>query len=159
SAGGRELRGLKIRATFLLLLGGVLLPSPRAAETPKANPPAPNYAGQIAATIEPSRHVVYKTVDGRDLQLDLFFPPEAKSAAPRAAFVIIHGGGWTSGNPRAMYPFADWAAKLGLVGISVQYRLFKPGTSTTVFECVKDARSAVRYVRRHAAELGIDPDR
>jgi acetyl esterase/lipase len=46
-----------------------------------------------------------------------------------------------------------------MVGISIQYRLYKPGTDTTVFECVKDARSAVRYVRAHAAELGIDPQK
>jgi len=56
-----------------------------------------------------------------------------------------------------MYPFAsDFAKRHGMVGISVQYRLYKPGTAT-VFDCVKDARSSVRYVRAHANELGIDP--
>jgi acetyl esterase/lipase len=56
-----------------------------------------------------------------------------------------------------MYPFAaDFAKRHGMVGISVQYRLYQPGTAT-VFDCVKDARSSVRYLRSHAAELGIDP--
>jgi acetyl esterase/lipase len=58
-----------------------------------------------------------------------------------------------------MYRFAQHCAELGMVGISVQYRLYKPGTDATVFDCVKDARSAVRYVRAHAAELGIDPQK
>ena len=62
--------------------------------------------------------------------------------------------------PRRMYPFAaDFAKRHGMVGISVQYRLYQPDKSVTVFDCVKDARSSVRYVRAHAAELGIDPDR
>jgi len=46
---------------------------------------------------------------------------------------------------------------LGFVAVAVQYRLYKPNSDVSVFECVKDARSAVRYVRAHAAELGIDP--
>lgn len=58
-----------------------------------------------------------------------------------------------------MYRVAAHAASLGQVGISVQYRLYKAGTPVTVFECVKDARSAIRYVRAHAAELGIDPQK
>jgi acetyl esterase/lipase len=62
--------------------------------------------------------------------------------------------------PRRMFPFAaDFAGRYGMVGISVQYRLYRPDGSVTVFDCVKDARSSVRYVRAHAAELGIDPDR
>jgi acetyl esterase/lipase len=44
-----------------------------------------------------------------------------------------------------------------MVGISVEYRLYKPGGPATVLDCIRDARSAVRYVRAHAAELGVDP--
>jgi len=58
-----------------------------------------------------------------------------------------------------MYPFVAWAAEHGFVGISAQYRRYKPQTANTVFESVKDARSALRYVRAHAAELGLDPHR
>jgi acetyl esterase/lipase len=59
--------------------------------------------------------------------------------------------------PERMYAFADHFAKLGLVSISVQYRLASVKTNTTVFDCVKDVRSAIRYVRAHADELGIAP--
>ncbi len=77
----------------------------------------------------------------------------------RPCFVGIHGGGWTSGNPRSMFTFVAHCAEQGMVGISVQYRLYKAGTDVSVFECVKDVRSAMRYVRVHAAELGIDPQK
>src|SRR5688572_25170458 len=84
-------------------------------------PASPNFGSQIAATIEPTRRVVYKKVGDRELRLDVFAARDASPGDKRGAFVIIHGGGWTSGNPRSMYPFAEWAANLGLVGISVEY--------------------------------------
>jgi dienelactone hydrolase len=58
-----------------------------------------------------------------------------------------------------MYPFAAHYAKLGLVGISMSYRLHSAKTGVSVFDCVKDARAAVRYIRAHATELGIDPQK
>jgi acetyl esterase/lipase len=55
-----------------------------------------------------------------------------------------------------MYPFAAHYAELGLVGISVQYRLHAAKSGVSVFDCTQDARSAVRYLKTHAAELGVD---
>ncbi|MES2595332.1 MAG: exo-alpha-sialidase [Verrucomicrobiota bacterium] len=118
-----------------------------------------SYATQLSAGIKPTRQIVYKKVGSLELKLDVFEPAGFKAADKRPSFVTIHGGGWTSGGPKSMYLFADHCAKLGMVAVSVQYRLFKPGTPVTVFECVKDARAAVRYVRAHAAELGVDPDK
>ena len=125
---------------------------------PKAKNP-PNYVGQLCTQLEPTRSVVYKKVADRELRLDIFEPKDFKAADRRPCFVAIHGGGWTSGAPRVMYAFTAHCAELGMVGISVQYRLYKPGSEVTVFDCVKDARSALRYVRAHAAELGIDPQK
>jgi acetyl esterase/lipase len=58
-----------------------------------------------------------------------------------------------------MYPFAAHYARQGWVGISLQYRLYNPKAGVSVFDCVKDVRSAMRYLRDHAGELGIDPAR
>ncbi len=117
----------------------------------------PVYAAQLAKDMKPTRQVVYKKVGDRELTLEIFEPAGLKPGDKRACFVSIHGGGWTSGSPRSMYAFTDHCAKLGMVAISVQYRLYKAKTPVTVFECVKDARAALRYVRAHAAELGVDP--
>jgi len=62
-------------------------------------------------------------------------------------------------SPRRQYPFVAHFAKLGMVGICIEYRLVKPKSGVTVFDCVKDGRSAVRYVRSHAAGLGVDPQK
>lgn len=77
----------------------------------------------------------------------------------RPCFLAIHGGGWTAGSPDVMYCVADHFAQRGWLGVSIQYRHQRADRGTTVFDSVKDARSAVRYLRAHAAELGIDSDR
>ena len=113
----------------------------------------------IADKLEPSTIVTYKIVGGEELGMHIFNPPKHKASDTRAAFVSFHGGGWSGGFPRRFYPFVDHFARLGLVGISVEYRLLNRDLGTTVFDCVKDARSAIRYIRSHASELGIDPNK
>ena len=58
-----------------------------------------------------------------------------------------------------MYPFAAHYAERGMVGVSIEYRLMKAGSGVTPFDCVADGRSALRFIKTHAAELGIDPAR
>jgi acetyl esterase/lipase len=127
--------------------------------TSAAKPRRFDAVGELAVGLEPARLVVYKKADGRELYLHVFEPEGWKAGDHRACFIVFHGGGWTGGEPRRMYPFADHFAKLGLVGVSVEYRLLNAKQGTTVFDCVKDGRSAVRFVRSHAALLGIDPQK
>lgn len=116
-----------------------------------------DYIASRLPALSPDKVVVYKKVADRELELRLFLPEGWAATDKRPCFHLIHGGGWGGMDPSRMYPFAaDFAKRHGMVGISVQYRLYKPGTAT-VFDCVKDARSSVRYLRSHSAELGIDP--
>lgn len=143
-----------------LALIAVSLATPIAhAQTNAAKGKSLDYVDQLAATLEPTRTVVYKQVADRELVLHIFEPAGHKASDKRACFLVIHGGGWSGGEPRRMFPFAEHFARLGLVGISVQYRLSNAKTGFSVFDCVKDARSAMRYARAHAAELGIDPQK
>ncbi len=119
----------------------------------------PNYAARLAEKVGPSRTLVYRRFGSIELTLDVFLPAGHKATDRRPAFILFHGGGWTAGAPRVMYPHAHWAAGRGWVGVSAKYRLLKPGSDVKVVDCVQDARAAVRYVRAHAAELGIDPHR
>lgn len=131
-------------------------PTPK---TPAAAAAAVDPVNEMAAKLKPSRTIVYKTAGDRQLHLHLFEPTNHKPTDRRACFLAIHGGGWTGGEPRRFYPFADHFAKLGLVGISLEYRLMSTKLGTTPFDCVKDGRSAVRYIRAHATELGVDPNK
>lgn len=110
----------------------------------------------IAANLEPTRTIVYKTVNERSLHLHVFEPKGHQPTDRRPVFLFIHGGGWTGGNARKFYPLADHFARLGMVGVSLEYRLINASQGTSVFDCVKDGRSAARYLRAHASELGID---
>jgi acetyl esterase len=111
-----------------------------------------------AADIAPSRSVTYKAVNGIELKLDVFEPAGFKAADHRPAIVYFFGGGWMGGSPTQFYQQAKVMAEQGMVAFSADYRV-KSRNNTTPFECVKDGKSAIRWVREHAAELGVDPDR
>ena len=147
-----------MRFACLLVLLACWAPATLLAQTAPAKGKTPDPVAQIAATLEPTRKVVYKKVGTRELLLHVFNPAGLQTTDQRPGFIFIHGGGWVGGEPRKMYPYAAHFAKLGMVGISVEYRLISTKPAT-VFDCVKDGRSAVRYVRAHAAELGIDPQK
>jgi len=121
--------------------------------------PAGDAVDKMAATCAATRQVVYKKIGEQELRLHIFEPERHKPTDRRPCYVIIHGGGWTGGNAKRMYPFAAHYAKLGLVGISLEYRLLNKPPGTTPFECAKDGRSALRYIRAHASDLGIDPQK
>ncbi len=111
----------------------------------------------IAKKVKPTRQVVYKAVRNRKLHLHIFEPEGHQPTDRRPVFLAIHGGGWTGGNAKVFYPFAAHFAEHGMVGISLEYRLKSDRDGTTVFDCVRDARSAVRWIRKNADALGVDP--
>ncbi len=84
-------------------------------------------------------------------------PKDWEPSDRRPAIVFIHGGGWSNGNPDQWFPQCRYFALRGIVAASVQYRLRTE--SVDVDECLADCKSAIRYQRRHASELGIDPQR
>lgn len=111
----------------------------------------------LAKKAKPTRQVVYKTVGDRKLHLHIFEPQGHQSTDRRPVLLAIHGGGWTGGNAQGFFPFAAHFAEQGMVGVSLEYRLRSDKDGTSVFDCVQDARSAVRWIRKNADTLGIDP--
>ncbi len=110
-------------------------------------------------SLRPDREVTYKTVGDRQLKLHVFEPEGHRPTDRRTVLLAVHGGGWTGGKVRDFYPLADHFAEQGLLGISLEYRLKNGDDGTTVFDCVRDVRSAVRWIREHAEGLGVDPDK
>lgn len=100
----------------------------------------------------------YKIVDGRELKLHLF-QPAGRVGDRVPCIVFYHGGGWVGGSPSQFDWLSDYLASRGMVGITVEYRLLKRSPADLPLVCIQDAKSALRWVRAHAAELGIDPDR
>lgn len=107
---------------------------------------------------EPDQQIVYKTVGDVELKLHVFLPPDYEKTDSRPAIVFFFGGGWKGGTPKQFYPHSAYFASRGMVAMSAEYRV-SGKHKTTPAECVKDGKSAMRYVRAHAKELGIDPER
>jgi acetyl esterase len=107
---------------------------------------------------EPDRIIEYKQVGDTTLKLHIFTPDNHKATGKRPAIVFFFGGGWNSGSPSQFYPHCDYLASRGMVALSAEYRV-KSRDKTTPRECVMDGKSAVRWIRQHAKELGIDPDK
>jgi acetyl esterase/lipase len=93
-----------------------------------------------------------------DLRLHVFYPPQWSAKDRRPAIVFFFGGGWVGGTPAQFYAHAARLASLGMVAMSAEYRTHN-GDGTDPFAAVADAKAAIRWVRAHAGELGIDPDR
>lgn len=116
-----------------------------------------SYALEIKG-FEPDASVIYKTVGETELKLHIFYPEGHEATDQRPAIVFFFGGGWVSGSPSQFYPQSEYLASRGMVAISAEYRV-RSRNKTTPKECVKDGKSAIRWVRRHAAEMGIDPNK
>jgi acetyl esterase/lipase len=106
----------------------------------------------------PSRKVTYKITGETELQLHIFNPSKLTPGERRPAIVFFFGGGWRQGTPTQFYPHCAHFASTGMVAVAAEYRVeSRDGTDPRT--CVEDGKSAMRWVRSHAAELGIDPDR
>ena len=86
------------------------------------------------------------------------FPAAGRTDTAVPAVVWIHGGGWTGGNCESFFPLARYTAARGAASFVVEYRLVKPG-GPTMADSIADCKSALRYLRGHAAELKLDPHR
>lgn len=108
--------------------------------------------------IEGARREVYKQVGEVELALHIIVPAEAKTEEKRPAALFFFGGGWSGGTPEQFAPQGRYLASRGMIAILAEYRVAKTH-KTTPFECVKDAKSAMRWVRARADQMGIDPKR
>src|SRR5687768_17249118 len=127
------------------------------ADTPTAAPRPIDPPFLLQPTVELREGIVFARPDGEPLECQLFLP-RARTAAPRPGIVWVHGGGWRNKamEGRVLWRQAAHLASLGYPGINITYRL----TPTYQFPAqLEDVQAGVRWVRQHAAELGIDPDR
>jgi acetyl esterase/lipase len=105
--------------------------------------------------MEGCRVETYKTIGDAELKLYIFSPQEPKNVP---AIVFFFGGGWRSGSPQQFEVQCRQLAKRGMVAITADYRV-ESRHAVKPTQCVADARSAMRWVRSHAQQLGVDPDR
>lgn len=111
----------------------------------------------VDVPIRQEARIYKKTLQG-DLAGYVFFPPDWRAQDRRPAMAFFFGGGWKLGTPQQFIPEAEYFASRGMVCATFDYRTLNKygGTPDT---CIADAKSAIRWLRSHAGEFGIDPDR
>lgn len=109
-------------------------------------------------TIVGAEEVTYKTINGVELSLWVFSPENHKSTHTVPAIVFFFGSGWSAGSPTQFVKHCEYLSARGMVAIVADYRV-KSRHGVPAKDCVSDAKSAIRWVREHAGELGVDSNR
>jgi acetyl esterase len=103
---------------------------------------------------------VYKNVGQIALKILVSKPDDWKPTDRRPAVAFLHGGGWVGGKPGQFDEHCEHLTQRGMVCFQIQYRLLskkKPPMPPT--QCIQDAKSAMRWIRSHADQFGIDSSR
>lgn len=106
--------------------------------------------------IDGARVEAYKRAGEAELKVWIFGVGEEGTAKP--AIVFFFGGGWQRGSPEQFVRQGRWLAARGMVAVMADYRVASRDKAKPA-ECVADAKSCVRWLRRNAARLGVDPRR
>ena len=118
------------------------------------------------ANTEPGKVYTYKDDNGTPRQMEIYFPEDhdpEKASVP--GIIMFHGGGWGGGNRSQFRYLCNYFASRGLVAATASYELAPKNKADKTWEgsrkrpCVIDAKSAIRWYKQNASELGIDPDR
>ena len=126
----------------------------------------PGWAQDAPSKAVPSREIagkcyVYKHSGGMPRELEVFFPPNHQSSHAKVpAVVLFHGGAWVTGNRAMLRPVCQYLASRGLVAVTVDYQMLSkkeaaalPSPESFKRVCITDAKSAIRWVKEHAAEF------
>lgn len=105
-----------------------------------------------------SRPEIYKRIGDVELPIHIFEPRNHQSRDRRPAIVFFFGGGWRGGSPQQFQNHCRYLASRGIVAMTAEYRVSSRHGVKAV-SCFRDAKSAIRWVRKNAERLGIDPDR
>ena len=105
-----------------------------------------------------SRAEVYKTIGDVKLKIYIYEPKGHKAGGRRPGIVFFFGGSWIGGTPKQFQEHCQYLVSKGMVAMTADYRVAKRH-ETKPFHCVRDGKSAVRWIRQNARRLGVDPNR
>jgi pectinesterase len=98
--------------------------------------------------------VSYDDRHGSSTTMDFYLPDDGAPVHPTVMF--IHGGGWAAGDKDHAYNIGPRLARSGYVVASINYRLVPEGVFPSN---LSDCTCALAFLRAHADEYAIDPDR
>lgn len=99
------------------------------------------------------KDLVYKSINSRELHLDAYFK---KQNSLQPAVVLIHGGGWKSGDKSQMQDLAQEIASKGYSCFCIEYRLSEEAKYP---ESILDVKSAIKYIKTNALKFNVDSNK
>jgi arylsulfatase A len=134
--------------------------------------------GQTPVT-KAGKTFIYKYSAGKPRRLEVYFPPnhDSKISQPKVTepkvpepnvpgIIFFHGGSWKNGTLNQFRRACEYFASRGLVCATAEYQMLGsedaaklPAGETRKRVCVTDAKSAIRWFKKHAAEFGMDANR
>lgn len=146
----------RVLPILALLIAAVLIGSMLLARHYKINIPELLKKDSSGSAKAPDYDVVYKSVDGRDLRLDIYYPTRNLFTKSPVVF-YFHGGSWNSGGKDLDdEEIVGTVLEYGLMLVSVEYRL----TSESVYPAfLDDCADAIRYITKNAGQYGADTER
>ncbi|HSU68441.1 MAG TPA: alpha/beta hydrolase [Tepidisphaeraceae bacterium] len=134
------------------VMAAVLVAPLARAEAPKSQPAKPIAKQNPPAGVRIERDVKYGDAPGVANLLDVYLPEKAEGELP--LIIWIHGGGWQAGD-KAGCPAVGMVGR-GYVAASLNYRF----SQEAIFPAqIEDCKGAIRFLRAHAKEYHIDPNR
>lgn len=115
------------------------------------------FAAPFSPADRPPETATYARPGGEELKLDVWRPPDRVGAEEgRPAVIVVHGGGWRSGNRGEFPEWNAWLADKGYVVFDIDYRLSPPPNWQ---DAPGDVRCAVGWVKENSGRYGVDPGR
>ncbi len=110
------------------------------------------------STAQQTQTIEYKNEDSTVLTMDIHYPEPMIEGKRYPVMVFFFGGGWVTGRIAAFKHHAQYFSKKGIIGVLVDYRV-RSRHQTTPFDALKDAKSAIRFLRSNAEKFKIDPEK
>ena len=101
------------------------------------------------------KQYLYKQIDTTQLFMEVYYPTDLDSSIAYPAMVFFFGGGWNTGSIDQFEAHARFFSQRGMVCFLVDYRV-KKRQKTSPFESLKDAKTAIRFIRENASDFCID---
>lgn len=102
-----------------------------------------------------NRRIIYAEYEGKKCRMTLYLP-KGDSEAPRPAVLLVHGGAWFFGTRQQLGWYGKRLAERGWIAASINYRMMPKYPFPN---CLEDCKAALRWLRAHADDYGIDPNR
>ena len=124
-------------------------------------------ADKVRVSIPPGKVFTYKQSGAKPQELEVYFPANWEPSGKKVpGLILFHGGGWSGGTLDQFRYACRYFASRGLVAATANYQLASKAADGAASAgesrkrvCITDAKSAIRWMKQHAAELGVDPNR